>query len=129
MVPMGSANIFQRIQTVGLLLALFALTFKASLPPGFMLDASGGSQVAIVLCDGASAVLDLNHGSTPARDATDQHCPFALGSAPALAQVQPNISAPATFASVEAGAPVEAAVGVHDATGPPLPARGPPVQA
>ncbi|ANP45739.1 hypothetical protein ATE48_07310 [Candidatus Viadribacter manganicus] len=114
---------------MGLLLALFALTFKASLPPGFMLDASAGSQVAIVLCDGASAVLNLDHGSTPARDSTDQHCPFALGSAPALAEVQPYISAPATFASVDAASPIEAAVGVHQATGPPLPARGPPIQA
>lgn len=126
---MRRGSIFQRIQTVGLLLALFALTFKASLPPGFMLDAGGGGQVAIVLCDGASAVLDLNHGSTPAKDATDQHCPFALGSAPALAEVQSDVSEPATFASVEAGAPIEAAVGVHEATGPPLPARGPPIQA
>ncbi|MEQ1490894.1 MAG: hypothetical protein ABL932_10145 [Terricaulis sp.] len=129
MVRMGSARIFQRIQTVGLLLALFALTFKASLPPGFMLDTSAGNQVAIVLCNGAPAVLDLDHGSTPAKDSTEQHCPFALGSAPVLAGSQPLVSAPATFASVEAGAPIEAAVGVHEATGPPLPARGPPIQA
>lgn len=126
---MERVGILQRMRTAGLLLALFALTFKAFLPPGFMIDASA-DRVAIVLCNGAGAVLDLGHDQqAPSSDSSSQHCPFAFASAPTVPEPGALAPAPSFAFSLDAAAPVTAAVGVREATGPPLPARGPPLLA
>ena len=132
---MTRGGILQRMRTAGLMLALFGLTFKALLPPGFMLDA-GGAGIAITLCSGAEAVYDLETGKVrhpgepaPADNEAGQHCPFALMAAPTLAQTALE-PAPAFAHSIHAAsAPLRVVQGQNDATGPPLPARGPPLQA
>ncbi|UPT62654.1 MAG: hypothetical protein M0D54_20300 [Hyphomonadaceae bacterium JAD_PAG50586_4] len=127
---MNRGGILQRLRTAGLTLALFALTFKALLPPGFMLDMSG-DRVAITLCNGGAAFFDTATGEfsherdgRPA-DATSQHCPFALVTAPTLSDTTAMAAPAPRFAFVVSAAPARQAIGVHEATGPPLPARGP----
>lgn len=130
---MNRGGILQRMRTGGLLLALFALTFKAMLPPGFMLDAGGG-RVAITLCSGAEMYLDratgeISHdGDTAPADDSSQHCPFAFATASALAPpvLLPEPPRPALHTGA---APVRRVIGQHAPTGPPLPARGPPLSA
>lgn len=131
---MKRGGILQRMRTAGLLLALFALTFKAMLPPGFMLQ-TGADRIAITLCGGEAMLFDpstgrISHDSdqAPADDRSSPHCPFALASAPALVETATAEPRP-TFAIVTASAPVRAAIGEEHATGPPLPARGPPTKA
>ena len=132
---MNGGGILQRIRTVGLLLALFALTFKAMLPPGFMLDTSG-SHVVMTMCGGVEAVLDVttgeirhSKGDAPTQSDTGTHCPFALMGAPTLVEPTASAQAPIYAPAIQAAAIVDEAIGVHDATGPPLPARGPPITA
>jgi hypothetical protein len=47
---MGRSGFLERLRTAGLLLALFALTFKALLPPGYMLAPVHGGPVTVTLC-------------------------------------------------------------------------------
>ncbi|QGZ95942.1 hypothetical protein DSM104635_02797 [Terricaulis silvestris] len=123
-----------RLRAAGLVLALAAITFKAFLPPGFM-PAEHDGRVGIVMCSGVTnaASLDLSRSdhapSSPRQDTAGQHCPFAVAGAAAFA---PHL--------IEVAAPTEAPIFVVAATplatrphatriGPPLPARGPPLQA
>lgn len=117
------------MQTAGLLLALFALTFKAFLPPGFMV-AAHENRIEIVHCNGAPSALVLgDHDEKPADDSS-RHCPFAQASAPLLSAPVAIAFAPSERPSIELGAPaLRLTHGVSDARGPPLPARGPPIQA
>lgn len=110
------------------MLALFALTFKALLPPGYMLSTDADNRVVVTLCMGGEMVLDLGDG-TPSQDQSSAHCPFAFASAPVITP-PPAVEAAQSFAVLSVDAPLErAAAGDHDATGPPLPARGPPTHA
>lgn len=130
---MDWGHLLQRLRAAGLVLALSALTFKAMLPPGFMLDADSG-RVAIVLCgDGAGAQVyfdpatgKLSHDDGSAPENVSEHCPFAFAAAAALASPPFTTLPPQRFALVLDAAPAREAIGEHDATGPPLPARGPP---
>jgi hypothetical protein len=129
---MERGGILQRMRTAGLLLALFALSFKALLPPGFMLD-TGGARIAITLCSGAAAIYDIKTGDIqhpgdpePVDNSSGQHCGFALATAPALAETTAEPAPAFAYAIDAASAPLRALLGQHDATGPPLPARGPP---
>jgi hypothetical protein len=125
---MGRRSFLERLRTAGLLLALFALTFKALLPPGYMLSTDADNRVVVTLCMGGEMVLDLGDDA-PAQDQSSAHCPFAFTSAPALAP-PPAVEAAQSFAVLSVDAPPErAGASDHDATGPPLPARGPPTHA
>lgn len=131
---MAGSGILLRARVAGLLLALFALTFKATLPPGFMLDANAG-RMLVVLCGGGEAYFDPGAGQishpddqAPADDDSSPPCPFALACATALA-TPGFVTLTPTFAYVGVSAPACAPVGADDATGPPLPARGPPLHA
>jgi hypothetical protein len=135
----GRATIFQRMRTAGLLLALFALTFKAVLPPGYMLGAAAGERMAITLCGGVEARFDprtgdIVHGSdqsgAPIDDKADAqlHCPFALVAAPVLAQPATTLAPPAHVSIFVPGVSRFSAP-FFAAAGPPLPARGPPQHA
>ncbi|HVK79820.1 MAG TPA: hypothetical protein VM915_04345 [Verrucomicrobiae bacterium] len=129
---MARGGFLQRIYTAGLTLALFALTFKALLPPGYMIDARA-DRVAITLCNGGEAFFnartgDISHDHAPATDDTSQHCPFAAIAAPTLVESSTAPDAPA-FHAIETAAPMPSSVGVWGSTGPPLPARGPPLYA
>ena len=121
-----------RMRTAGLSLALFALTFKALLPPGYMLSAEADG-VAITLCGGGQGYWDITNGEVrhdaPDSDAQTQHCPFAPIGVPLLATPSVVPSAPAIVPAIVTAAPLRQAIGVHYATGPPVPARGPPLQA
>lgn len=131
---MDWGRLLSRLRAAGLVLALSALTFKAMLPPGFMLDV-GAERIAIVLCgDGAGGEVyfdpttgKISHddGSTPSSDGASEPCPFAFASAPTLAAPLLAPEAPQPIQIADA-TPVREAVGVHEATGPPMPARGPP---
>lgn len=112
------------MRAAGLVLALAALVFKAMLPPGFMLDL-GGDRPALTLCSGVT--LDPGHDA-PKGDAS-QHCPFALANAPALEAPPVPALAPAHVATISITTSPRALALAVDATGPPLPARGPPLQA
>ena len=129
---MTRGGILQRMRTAGLSLALFALAFKALLPPGFMLTANADS-IAITLCSGGQAYFDPATGEVrhdaPDSDSQAQHCPFALVGAPALIAPSETAAAPTFTHVLDTASRVRQAIGVHKATGPPLPARGPPLQA
>ncbi|WP_135212889.1 DUF2946 family protein [Vitreimonas flagellata] len=131
---MNGGGILRRLRTAGLTLALFALTFKALLPPGFMLDTSG-ERIAIALCNGGAAFFDTTTGEISHErdgapsDNTSQHCPFAFVGAPTLTDTVGAVAPASRFAIATNAAPARQAIGVHDATGPPLPARGPPLHA
>lgn len=125
-----------RLRAAGLLLALAAITFKAFLPPGFMFADHGG-HMSVVLCsaDGASLNYDVISGTfegehqSPASDAAGQHCPFAVANAAVFVPALFEVVAPCEAASfVAAATPLaERPHALH--IGPPLPARGPPIQA
>jgi hypothetical protein len=125
---MGRRSLSERLRTAGLLLALFALTFKAMLPPGYMLSTDADNRVVVSLCMGGEMLLDLGgDGQSPSQDASSAHCPFAFTAAPVVVPPVAAEIAP-TFAMLLAeAAPIEGERGDHDATGPPLPARGPPL--
>lgn len=126
---MGWGPLSQRLQTVGLLLALFALTFKALLPPGYMISTDADNRVVVSLCVGGEMVLDLDDGGAPSKNASSEHCPFAFASTPALVPPVASDIAPTFAVEIAAAAPREGVQSGHDATGPPLPARGPPLNA
>jgi hypothetical protein len=128
-----------RLRAAGLVLALAAITFKAFLPPGFMFAEHDG-RVGVVLCSIGSASelsLDLTRGgygddhtpSSPDQGAAGQHCPFAVADAATFAPTLIDVAAPSEAPSfVVAATPLSARP--HAAPiGPPLPARGPPLQA
>lgn len=58
-------------------LAFIAIAVRAVVPAGYMVGSVGQSQqVAIYLCSGHEAVLDLSKGQTPQRqDGSDQSAP------------------------------------------------------
>lgn len=62
---MGQGLLSQRLKTAGLLLALFALTFKALLPPGFMLTPDHGRAI-VALCTIDGAMTMAPPGGAPA---------------------------------------------------------------
>ncbi|HRE43717.1 MAG TPA: hypothetical protein PKY87_07075 [Terricaulis sp.] len=131
---MNRGGILQRMRSAGLLLALYALVFKAMLPPDFMLEAHQNG-VAIVLCNGANALLDPLTGAIAPDadqekdgDSASQHCPFAMANAPVL-NAPFAVSAPTHSAGLQSGAPEREVITPREATGPPLPARGPPLPA
>jgi hypothetical protein len=120
-------GILSRLRAASLVLALAALVLKALLPPGFMLD-MGGERVAITLCNGGAATLDLGGHDAPTKD-TSQHCPFAVAATSALdAPTAIELPTPAFASLIVVPSPRALALAL-DATGPPLPARGPPLQA
>jgi hypothetical protein len=125
-----------RLRAAGFVLALAAITFKAFLPPGFMFAEQGG-RVGVVLCsiDGATATYDVVRGEfgdehqTPASGAAGQHCPFAVAGAAAFAPSLIEIAAPGDAPVLVARATPLAERPHAPPAGPPLPARGPPLQA
>jgi hypothetical protein len=123
-----------RLRAAGLVLALAAITFKAFLPPGFMFGEHDG-RLGVVLCSGAASgvSLDLSRGddapASPDQNSAGQHCPFAVADATAFAPSLIEVAAPSeTPAFIVASTPL--AERPHATPiGPPLPARGPPLQA
>jgi hypothetical protein len=119
-----------RLRAAGLVLALAAITFKAFLPPGFMFGEQSG-QVGVVLCtiDGATLSHDVGEPQKPTQGSAGQQCPFAVASAAAFAPTIIEASAPSEAAFVVAAATPLAERPAALLIGPPLPARGPPLQA
>jgi hypothetical protein len=123
-----------RLRAAGLVLALAAITFKAFLPPGFMIGEQDG-RAGVVLCSigaASTATLDLSrdqHNPSQQQDSAGQHCPFAVAGAAAFAPALIDVASPSEpIGFVVAAAPrVERPHATH--IGPPLPARGPPLQA
>ena len=129
---MGRGLLSERLKTAGLLLALFALTFKALLAPGYML-APVQDRVVVALCgiDGAMA-LPLPGG------APDQHqgehkeqnggapCVFA-----AIGAIDAPLPAPAPQAPVVVAAafdwPPSFESATYDLAAPPPWPTGPPL--
>jgi hypothetical protein len=129
---MKRGGILQRMRTAGLLLALFALVFKAMLPPGFMLSAGADHRIAVEMCGGGTTVLDLGFSGSDRGKHDNQgasyHCPFALAGAPIVSA--PDIVTPIPHHQFvdAARTPPEFAF-ARTSSGPPLPARGPPLHA
>lgn len=124
---MNRGGFLQRLRTAGLTLALFALVFKAMLPPGFMLSADEGQRIVVTLCGGGETVLDLNGGSPDHAPAGGgPQCPFAFTSAPVLSPPEVAAPVPLLLAIDRAEAPFNDFAARAVSTGPPLPARGPP---
>ena len=125
-----------RLRAAGLLLALAAITFKAFLPPGFMFAEQPG-HMTVVLCSesGRAMTYDLVTGETdgdhqaPASDSAGQHCPFAVACGAAFAPQLIEIAAPISAAFVTIASTPLAERPQSTPVGPPLPARGPPLQA
>lgn len=128
---MDQGGILQRMRTAGLLLALFALVFKAMLPPGYMLSTDANQSIVMTLCGGGEAVLDLAGSSDqkPDHGSAGVECPFAIMSAPALAAPELAPTAPVLAHAIPADTPVHAFAAFKTPAGPPLPARGPPLYA
>lgn len=122
-------HLLPRVRAAGLLLALFALTLKALVPAGFMLSAGAGEQLVVTVCGGGEALVDLggdDHGDD-GQDNSSAHCPFAMAAAPVLPAMAAALIAPRAI-TIDAAPPREIAAALN-ATGPPLPARGPPLTA
>jgi hypothetical protein len=114
------------IRAVLLLLAMTAMGMRAVAPPGYMVSAGDG-RVAITLCNGASASIDLgkDHGKGTRGEASP--CVFAAvahAAAPVAA-----IAAPALrFAFVDTAPVAPARIG-EGLAAPPPPSTGPPLNA
>lgn len=123
---MTGSGILQRARAAGLVLALFALAFKAMLPPGFMLSAGDSSAVVVQLCGGGEALLDPDGSGHDPQEPSALECPFAFTSASLLTAPELTPPSPNLVSIDRAAAPMRYhAITVADA-GPPLPARGPP---
>jgi hypothetical protein len=136
---MRGGRIRRRLSAAGLWLALTALILRAAIPAGYMLSVEGESRIAVTICAplGAhqTAWLDLETGQISDRSNdgkappdAGKACPFALAASAALA---PNAQAlDVSFKPVASPpAPPRALRPDIAPTGPPLPARGPPLHA
>ncbi len=130
---MGQGLFFQRLRTSGLLLALFALTFKALLPPGYMLTPEH-DRVVVALCtvNGAVNVAMPLSGGAPDDHGSDHDersappCVFATIGAIDVPAPAPALRAPVAVAStIEAPLPVARVS--HDLAAPPPWSTGPPL--
>ena len=129
---MGRGLLSERLKTAGLLLALFALTFKALLAPGYML-APLEDRVVVAICsiDGAMA-MSLPGG------APDQHqgehkeqnggapCVFATIGAIDTPAFAPLTAAPVVVATAFEWPPLFESAAYELAAPPPWP-TGPPL--
>lgn len=96
----GRGQLSQRLQAVGFVLAVFALTFKALLPPGFMLAPAHEQPVAIVLCTSHGAVeVELPVGKSDEAPSGQQQS----DTGPCVCAAAAEFSAP--IISLEFGAP------------------------
>jgi hypothetical protein len=118
-------------RSVGLMLAVFAVSMKVLVPSGFMVapSASGDLPFALVICTGQGAMTIKapgDHTPAPAKTSHDV-CPFAGNAVGAPA---PSLVAAADVEFVAYRLPVSPSqVAVTPGRGlsaPPLPARGPP---
>lgn len=133
----GLRGIWARWRAAALLLALVAVVFRAAVPAGYMLASDAPGEIAVMLCADRGAemgVLDLATGEVRERghqgdntQASD-HCPFAVAAMAAPPPQGPALAAPRfdAIASLRTARAERPAV-TH--TGPPLPARGPPLHA
>lgn len=124
------------IKRAGLWLAILALVLKAALPAGYMVR-TDASQPFVVLCTSANApALDVSfledlvqQGDHDHRDQTkpDGACGFAaLTSAALLQPTAATLETPVLVAQAPLLLPYRARPATSP-TGPPLPARGPPI--
>jgi hypothetical protein len=121
-----------RLRTAGLLLALFALTFKAFLPPGYML-APVGAQLVVTLCsvDGPVDVAiggPAQHAPDDGQAKHDAPCVFAMAAALSTPEPAPLVPVPrvANFARNDASGDV--GVALLALAAPPPWATGPPTR-
>ncbi len=130
---MGWGFLLQRLKTAGLLLALFALTFKALLPPGYMLTPEQ-NRIAVTLCtiNGAFDMVMPSNGGAP-----DEHggehddrgaapCVFAAVGAINVPSPAPAPAGPAVVAAAPDWPPVLTRPSYDLAAPPPWP-TGPPL--
>jgi hypothetical protein len=116
---------------------MLALVLKASLPVGYMVR-TGAAQPYVVLCTSSAAAPTLDTSSLEnllqgsAREHRDQTKPDGVcgfGALTSAALLQPStamLHAPLAFDQAPALSPQRARPATSH-TGPPLPARGPPV--
>ena len=138
---MRGISLFHGLRRAGLWLALIALAIKVAVPAGFMVGTDAHNQLAITLCSGhgsAEATLDLTTGQiiehgledkTPKIDDKSKHsqiCPFASAAGMATAPSLASLAAPFTVALDVDTRPLWLRPQLSP-TGPPLPARGPPL--
>jgi hypothetical protein len=121
-----TGGIIQRLRAAGLVLALAAITFKAFLPPGFMFAELEG-RAALVICTIMGAAD--HDGSNAPGSVAGEHCPFAAASVAAITPTPELLSAPVAANGIVLGDVAIAQREHAPPTGPPLPARGPPLQA
>ncbi|MCX7359352.1 MAG: hypothetical protein NT015_14570 [Alphaproteobacteria bacterium] len=96
---MGRGQLSQRLQVAGFVLALFALTFKSVLPPGFMLAAAHERPIAVVLCTSHGAVeVELPGGKS--NEAPSDQPQSDMG--PCVCAAAAEFSAPIVSAELEA---------------------------
>ena len=133
-----------RLRRAGVWLAALALVLKVAVPAGFMLGPDSHNQIAITLCSGhgsAQAVLDLTtgqiieHGLEDKTPRTDndkskhsQVCPFAAGAGVVATPSVISLAAPFAIYVRADSRPIRLRPQLTP-TGPPLPARGPPLSA
>jgi hypothetical protein len=114
------------IRTILLLCAMAAMGLRAAAAPGYMLSGDTG-RVAITLCNGAAATLDLgksDHGKPARGEAPCVFAAIAHASAPPTAASLPLINA--AFVTTAAAAPARVGRGL---AAPPPPSTGPPLSA
>jgi hypothetical protein len=127
---MGRGAFLQRLRTAGLLLALFALTFKAMLPPGYML-APVGDQLVMTLCsvDGpVDITIDAptQHAPDDSKAKHDAPCVFAMAAALSTPEPTPALPAPRVANVMRNEARVAESVEALALAAPPPWATGPP---
>ncbi len=122
-----SGGVLQRMRRAGVFLALFAFALKAMLPAGYMVAARADGLV-VELCGtlGAERADHDDRKSQHDQRQSDAHCVFATLSAPALTADAIALPAPRGAHATFVATPYRAAPAAPH-TGPPLPARGPPI--
>lgn len=113
-------------------LAFIAIAVRAFVPAGYMVGSVGPSQqVAIYLCSGHEAVLDLSKGQTPQRqDGSDQNAPCVFAAAAHFATPVAFFETPAPLARESTAHYQVAAIAPGRGLAAPPPwATGPPLSA
>jgi len=133
---MGRSDFLQCVRTAGLLLALFALTFKALLPPGYMLAPAQDGALTVTLCSLSGPVeitVDPATGAPPReRPAQPDHalaapCAFAVAAPLGVSVEAPSLASPSASVAVDVEAPPLEVAALASMAAPPPWATGPPL--
>jgi len=125
----GNAVLSMTLKAFSLWLALVAVGLKGAIPIGYMLGPVGGAPVVLCTATGAMQAPRADDDQS-APTAKSEFCAFAFaGGSAAPAPEAASLNAPGGCFVLAAPAPAQPGRANISITGPPLPARGPPLSA